>query len=365
VPSPTPSATATLVITPAASQVQITATASVTATVPLPSGLLILDLDVIAGSQPAAVYAAAKDEGIYQRDQAGNWSLFSNDLADGGQIRTIGSRARSGQLVTLYSGYDDGARRYREADGWSEKSALPRFYDFAAIPNSTIVFAGSDKGIYRSLDDGNTWEPVNLRLSGRLIEVTIYGLTVGADSAGNWTVYAAGGDSAVIFKTTVDPAGEALIQASEPRWEDVPCQCEASETFYAIAADPTNDQIIYLGNDRSRVSFSSDGGITWTTTTVPVGQAQEVFVTEIEVAPGNTAAYAASGGDLTPFNSNGLLVLNSENYWSAVLPPGFTQGRDYVASIAIDPSNPQSVYVGGSNGLFRFDRSTQGWVDSP
>jgi hypothetical protein len=364
-PSPTPTATATLAIATVPSQVQITATSTVTAVVPLPSGLQILDLDVTAGSQPAAVYAAAKDEGVYRRDLDGSWSLFSNNLADAGQIRTVGSRARSGQLTTLYTGYADGARRYREADGWSAKSALPRFYDFVAIPDSTIVFAGSDKGIYRSLDDGNTWEPVNLRLNGRLIEIAIYGLALGADSVGNWTVYAAGGDSAVIFKTTVDPAAEALIQATEPRWEDVPCQCEASETFYAIAADPTNDQIIYVGSDRSRVSFSSDGGMTWTTTTVPVGQAQEVFVTEIEVAPGNTAVYAASGGDLTPFNSNGLLVLTSENNWSAVLPPGFIQGRDYVASIAIDPNNPQSVYVGASTGLFKFDRSTQGWLESP
>jgi hypothetical protein len=266
---------------------------------------------------------------------------------------------------TLFAGYGDGARSWNDPAGWSTKTPAPRFHDIVPIPGTSIVFAGSETGIYRSLDDGLTWEPVNIRLSGRLIEVPIYSLAVGQNRSGSWTVYAVGGDSAVIFKTTVDPAEEAAIRNIEPRWEDVPCNCEADRTFYAVATDPTNDQLIYVGNDRSRISFSSDGGMSWTTSIVPVGQAQEVFVTEIEVAPGSETAFAATGDELAPIRSNGLLVLDGQNYWTAALPPGFVPGQDYVASIAIDTSDPETVYVGGSNGLYKFDSSSQDWTEAP
>jgi len=83
------------------------------------------------------------------------------------------------------------------------------------------------------------------------------------------------------------------------------------------------------------------------------------------VAPGSNTAFAATGDELAPISSNGLLVLDGQNYWTAALPPGFVPGQDYVASIAIDTSDPETVYVGGSNGLYKFDSSSQDWTEAP
>jgi len=360
-PSPAPTATPISVATPAAAEPtarpqQPTATQVI---VPLPAGLQFLS---VKAAENGLVYAVAKDEGIYQRGQNGNWTLFTAGLSGAARIRSLGMGTGGN---TLYAGYNDGVRRWSETEGWSGKSAFPRFHDFVAVPNSPIVFAGSDVGIYRSRDDGRTWEAVNIGINGRIVEVAILSLALGRNAAGMWTLYAAGADSAIIFKTTVDPAGEASIQANQPRWEDVACRCDAQDTIFAVATDPTNDQIIYAGNDRSRMSVSSDGGVTWNTTIVPVGAAQEVFITDIEVAPGNTTAYAATGSDPAPYASNGILVRTGPNSWAASQPFGFKQGQDYISSIALDQTNANIVYVGSSMGMFKFDNNTQGWQESP
>jgi|GEM_PF-4609019 len=366
--APTPEPTAIATTEPSVTPTQKTITAPAQpptpapAAVALPTGLHFLDLDA-AGED--SIYAVAKDMGIYQRTPNGGWSLFSADLGDGIKVKTLGVRPGSASNITVYAGYADGARRWSAADGWSGKSSLPAFHDFVAIPNSNIVFAGSDVGVYRSLDDGRSWEAVNLRLNGRIIEVAVFSLTAGLDSAGNWTLYAVGADTAVMFKTTVNPTQEGSLSAAEPRWEDIICQCEANTALFAVATDPTNPQIVYVGNDRSRINYSQDGGSTWSAAVVPVGQAQEVFITNIAVAPGNGAAYATTGSDLAAYASNGLLIRDGQNQWSAVRPPGFIPGQDYISSLAIDPNNPQIVYVGNSNGLFKFDSNTQAWIESP
>jgi hypothetical protein len=329
------------------------------AVAPLPSGLQFLGLEV---AENGFIYAVAKDKGIYQRSRDGVWSLFTADLNDAARIRSLGVGAGGN---TLYAGYNDGVRRWSAAEGWSGKSAFPRFHNFVAVPGSSLVFAASDVGVYRSLDDGRTWQAVNIGLNGRIIEVAILSLALGHNAAGAWTLYAAGDDSAVIFKTTVDPEREATIQANQPRWQDVICQCDAQKTIFAVATDPTNDQIIYAGNDRSRMSLSADGGATWQTTIVPVGAAQEVFITDIEVAPGNGVAYAATGSDPAPYASNGILIRTGPNNWVAGQPFGFKQGQDYVSNIALDPINANIVYVASSRGLFKYDNSAPGWQESP
>lgn len=363
--TPTPTATrqATVVAASPTTPAEITALPTPNpAALPLPDGLQFFDVAAAAGGQ---VFAVAKDQGIYRRAPGGGWSLFSADLGDGVTVRAVGLRDSGGGNITLYAGYDNAVRQWRAETGWSGKISYPRFHEFAPIPNSSLVFAGSDKGIYRSLDDGRTWEAVNLGVKGRIIEVAIFSLALGRSSGGNYTLYAAGADSAVFFKTNINPAEEAAKPANEPRWEDVVCQCDTRSAIFAIATDPANAQTIYVGNDRSRISLSTDGGLTWATTVVPVGRAQEVFITDIEVAPGNSAAYAATGSDLAAYASNGLLVRVGPNEWSAVQPPKFIAGRDYAQSVAIDPANPAAAYVGGSNGLFKFDAGAQAWIPSP
>jgi hypothetical protein len=286
-------------------------------------------------------------------------------LPDSGAIRRLGVRAESGQDVVLYAGYGDGARRWTATDGWSEKSSLPAVHDFAVIPDSSIVFAGSDNGVYRSLDNGRSWQAVTKSLEDQLIEVAIYSLATGLDGSGHWGLYAVGTDSSFVFKTTVDPQQEASLDPLAPRWETISCPCGTHQALFSVGVDPLNTQTIYVGNDRSRISLSLDGGASWNTAIVPVGQAREVYITDIVVAPNSTAVYAATGGDSAVYGSNGLLLRTDQGDWVAVTPPGFQPGRDYVQALTISPDELQILYVGGSNGLFKFESNTQTWAQVP
>jgi len=327
----------------------------------LPTGLQFLDLGVVGTGDLKLIYALAKDAGIYRRDANGSWSLFSNGLDDANGIRTLEAQSAS----TLYVGYDNGARRWTAAGGWSDKYPLPRVRDFAVVPNTGVVFAGTDRGVFRSTDDGVTWEAMNKRLNGDIINEAVYSLAVGQDPAGDWILYAAGAYGGHIFKATIFPDQESTIPVDRPRWEDIPCNnCGTFQRFFTVAVDPANAETVYVGNDRSRVSLSSNGGGSWNTAVVPVGGATEVFITKIVVPEGNMVAYAATGSNEAAYASNGVLI-RQDNGWSVAIPPGFFQGRDYVQGIALDPDDPQVIYVAGSNGLFRFDYSTSEWIPSP
>jgi hypothetical protein len=364
--TPSPTETPTPTVTPSPT---VTTTPTVTPTRSTLPDIPFLYVDLVGAGPSKLIYALAKDDGIYQRNPDGNWLSFSSAPTDIDTVRVLEAGADSDQNIVLYAGYDGGARRWTKADGWSSKFPLPKVHDFITIPESEIVFAATDRGVYRSLDDGTSWEPINQRDAGRLIEVPIYSLALGQDSFGNWTLYAVGGETTAVLKTTVNPNTEASLRNIDPRWTDiiVPSTCGTNRTFFAVATDPTDPTKIYVGNDRSRICFSPNEGNSWTTRIVPVGEAAEVYITQIRVTPGLEEAYAVTGNESSGFASNGILIRdqNPEGQWIARQPPGFESGNDFIQGIAVDPDNPEIIYVAGSKGLSKFNRNTGEWAFSP
>ena len=337
--------------------------------IPLPPDLEILNIQVVGSAPSNTIYVLAKDGGIFRRDPANGWASFSSGLSDAERIRTLAVRTANGATIAIFAGYDDGVRRWTAAQGWAaQKTPMARVHTILAIPNTSLVFAGTDTGIYRSVDDGFSWQAMNQRSPSGLIQVAIYSLAASPDQAGNWILYAAGADSAQIFRAIIDPTREATINANDPRWIDTPLgsACGTRSINFSVAVDPADPFTLYVGNDRSRICHSDDGGASWAVRVVPVDGLAEVYITQIIMLPGNVAAYAATGNQSSGFASNGILLRdqNPAGVWVSRRPPGFVVDTDYIQTIATDPADPNLIYVGGSQNLFEYDADTNTWAES-
>ena len=64
--------------------------------------------------------------------------------------------------------------------------------------------------------------------------------------------------------------------------------------FLSVVIDPTNSQIVYVGDNVSGVYVSTDGGMTWNTLNNGL---QHREVKALSISPDGRVLYAGTGGD--------------------------------------------------------------------
>ncbi len=118
-----------------------------------------------------------------------------------------------------------------------------------------IVFAGTDKGLYRSEDAGQMWQLVDTPMSGS----SVWAITV--DNADPNLMFAGTG--------TPDPCGVFRSSDGGKTWEQRPveiaeeCPNVGVPRVTGIAIDPTNHRDIWVGLEVDGLRHSSDAGDTW------------------------------------------------------------------------------------------------------
>ena len=118
-----------------------------------------------------------------------------------------------------------------------------------------IVFAGTDKGLYRSEDAGQMWQLVDTPMSGSSV----------------WAVTIDNADSKLMFAGTgtPDPCGVFRSTDGGKTWEQRPvdiaeeCPNVGVPRVTGIAIDPTNHRDIWVGLEVDGLRHSSDAGDTW------------------------------------------------------------------------------------------------------
>lgn len=121
----------------------------------------------------------------------------------------------------------------------------------------------------------------------------------------------------------------------------------------ALAVDPSNSNIAYLGAAEGGVWKTTDGGSVWSSLT----DAQASLSTgSIAIAPSNDQIiYVGTGEeDFSGDSYFGLGVLKSTNAgstWTMLSGP-FAAGRMYIGSIAVHPTNANIVLAGTSSGVY-------------
>jgi photosystem II stability/assembly factor-like uncharacterized protein len=251
----------------------------------------------------------------------------------------------AGSLTSVFRSGDGGKSWARTGYGRTEGGPPQVMVVDPATPSTAYVgtvngFVGdvASRGIYRTLDAGATWTPVNVGLP---LEFTV--VTALAIDPGDPRVVYAGTMQYGVYKS-VD-GGMRWIPAST----GLPAVGDTYESVGDLAVDPARPGVVYAATGRG-VAWSLDGGLSWSAD----GSADAPYTWAVcpdERAPGTLLAGTAGHGVLRSTDGG--------EHWSAA-NTGLTAVA--VMAIAVDPSRPASILVGGfETGLVRTANEGRTW----
>jgi photosystem II stability/assembly factor-like uncharacterized protein len=203
-------------------------------------------------------------------------------------------------------------------------------YGLAASPaNPSIVLAGTGgAGVFRSTDGGVSWH----RSSSGMPHDTIVFTFAFAPSAPN-TVFAATYASGVYRSTD---AGRTWVRITSSI-DDA--------TFFYIAVDPSNAARLFIGS-AAGVWRSTDSGATWMLLTWP--PSDNIAGEALAIAPSDPQVVYIVGPSMLRSADGGTTWTNMDPVTEA-------------ASVWVDPSDANTLLVGGLDGVYRSTDGGASW----
>jgi hypothetical protein len=158
----TPSSTGTAYITATVDDGSVTVPVEVTPAVVF-TNVTSIEVDP---AQPATVYAGIDGSGVYRSGDSGSsWSPLTLPPGADLRIRALAPVRLSGYPATMLYAGSYGGGVYRSTDGgttWSSCRTLPDQNVLSLVANSTAgIFAGTESGVYASMDGCTNWVAVN------------------------------------------------------------------------------------------------------------------------------------------------------------------------------------------------------------
>ncbi len=301
------------------------------------------------------MYAAGVTGGIWKSSNGGaSWTPL-NDMLPNLAVVAMAMDPKNPEIIYAGTGeivgspFTRGAGIFKTTDGgasWTHLSSTANnshFYfvnDLVISPtNSQRIYAATWAGVYRSTDGGASWtrvlNPTNSE--GKTVYAGCTDLTIRTDQSTDYLFAACGNyEQAAVYRNT-DAAGAGS-------WTVVLSESGMGRTSLAIA--PSNQSVIYAA--AASIGTSSRG------------QLHAVFRS---TSGGAAGTWTAQVRKTDPIKLNTLLFTNpisatmSECGFGSNNPYG--QG-DYDNVIAVDPADPNRVWVGGID-LFRSDDGGRNW----
>jgi len=238
---------------------------------------------------------------------------------------------------------------------------LSQTFNVAVDPvRPETVYVAQAAGVYKSVDGGSTWKytrrpsaygvAAHPRISGRVFAATEYGLFRSSDSGATWSLLSQGLPAS--YRATLivfDPSSERRLYASIQdtntdqgglfqstdggvTWRPIHGRRLRDQRVVTLAVDSQSPRTLYAGTSNA-VFKSTDGGATWRATGLgPVG-----FLWTVKVHPRlSGVVYAGTAAGLFRSQDGGAT-------WTPVsrgLPAG-----EGVAALAFSPSS-QTIYAG-------------------
>src|SRR6185312_8854695 len=243
----------------------------------------------------------------------------------------------------IYLGTDGGVFKTTDSGAtWNPTGQLPvpRVHQLTLVPGApNIIYAGTEAGVFRSIDSGATWVSRNngLETSGPVSDVR--GIAI-HQSAPN-TIYAAALNG--IFKSTDGGGNWALII------NGLTVGATNSLTN-AIVVDPTSANTLYIGNgSTTRVWETTNGGANWTAASTGLINSQ---VRALAINPTTPSTlYVANGAGIYKTTNGGTNWTAANTGLTLPLSDATNISNPPMTFVAVDPVTPTTVYAGAGSFL--------------
>ncbi len=321
---------------------------------------------------PAHIYAGLSTSGppcggLYKSEnRAGSWSLLSGGLpADALPALGITAIAISGVAPTT-------------------------IYVASGFPDSNLV---NTSDVYKSSDGGNTWSSASVGRPGTQITslvisptaaTTVYatggvlsgnsfGVLKSVDGGATWAAINNGLDSDV-WSVAVDPAAPGTLYAGEPQaghlfkstnggqsWAAATSSNGQFLDVFAFGANSGGPSTIYASGNRSQgggVFRSTDGAASWSAVNTGL---YAVSISSVAIDPSNSSTIYLGTAD----RSGGVFKsTDGGKSWSAANNglPNTSPNFMVVSSLLVDPFSPSTLYVAGNCGVYKSTDGASSWT---
>jgi len=275
------------------------------------------------------------------KDEVGNGIAVDagGNVYVGGETSSMNFPATSGAIQSRFGG----GPAFRSSDAgtnWTVGSTgLTRtsLQALAVAPGGGTIFAGADDetagGVFRSIDGGNSW----ISSASGIADSRVHALAV--DPATPTTVYA-GSRTLGVYKST--NGGSTWTATS------------LNNVFVtALAVDPATPTIVYAGTDAGGIYKTINGGTSWFA--VNSGLATSSVRTIVVDVNAPATIYAATSAGIYKSSNAGVTWVASS---SGLFDPD-------VNALVIDPRNSNLIFAGtNSAGVFRSSNGGGLWTAS-
>ena len=251
----------------------------------------------------------------------------------------------SAQQAIIWRTIDGGATWFPqtavEADkNLPEVSVLDIAFD---KENSNIVYAGTEgAGLYRSFNNGQNWEKLIDRNGVLADNALVYKIAQDAKNVNN--IYlAVFQDKRGMFLKSADGA-ISFARTYLTQLENYPAE--------AIAINPSESNIIYMGTKQGGFFISRDYGETWNAAKWITGQ-----ITDIVVNPRNTSEIYAATRDRGLFRSSD----GGETWRDFNKELARVSARHAISSFILEQANGDTLYLAIANGLVKSNNRGLTW----
>lgn len=210
-----------------------------------------------------------------------------------------------------------------------------------------VIFAGggpeSGEGLWRSLDGGETWDPVNTGL-GTPFRINVITFQPTLESLANTESYSFGVSSTVLVGAA-NASGPALFKTTNlgdlwiPAINGIPVD---SGEITSIVFDPLDPETVYAGANGpvGGIVKSVDAGDSWVAAGIDLdnGFCTSACVLSLVIDSSNSQTLYAA----TPAQSTVYKTTTGGTSWSP------TQSTMIAEELVIDPNDPQTLYASGT-----------------
>lgn len=205
-----------------------------------------------------------------------------------------------------------------DVGAWSPlgPDAGPAFTLAVDPDDPSTVYAGSEAGVYRSVDAGATWQ---LASSGLFLQPA----AISQDTVAPGALY------------TVTETG--VFRSSDKAQSWVRVEGKLPEPVHDVAADPKVPNRLWAATSPGRLHFSTNGGKSWT-------KRAATGIADLSISPAGDWLYA---------NTANQGLLRSSDVGASWRPVQGIPKTAYVYDLAFDPGPPASIYAATLDGLYR------------